>query len=80
MAEPTKKAPEIRELQSKLTGDDPEAAIRADRCIKPPVGCGGPAVEFADDLSRQEFRISGLCQKCQDSVFGAEEWIDPVNP
>jgi len=25
---------------------------------------------FIDDLSRKEFKISGLCQKCQDSVFG----------
>lgn len=25
---------------------------------------------FRDDLSRKEFRISGLCQKCQDEVFG----------
>lgn len=26
--------------------------------------------EFRDDLSRKEFEISGLCQKCQDWVFG----------
>lgn len=26
--------------------------------------------EFRDDLSREEFRISGLCQKCQDEFFG----------
>lgn len=25
--------------------------------------------EFRDELSRREFRISGLCQKCQDRVF-----------
>ena len=25
---------------------------------------------FRDKLSRREFRISGLCQACQDSVFG----------
>ena len=25
---------------------------------------------FRDKLSRREYRISGLCQKCQDSVFG----------
>lgn len=28
--------------------------------------------EFRDDLSRKEFRISGLCQKCQDEFF-----VDP---
>lgn len=25
--------------------------------------------DFRDELSRREFKISGLCQKCQDSVF-----------
>lgn len=25
--------------------------------------------EFRDDLSKQEYSISGLCQTCQDSVF-----------
>lgn len=29
--------------------------------------------EFRDELSVQEFRISGLCQVCQDEFFGAEE-------
>ena len=26
--------------------------------------------EFRDQLSKREFEISGLCQSCQDSVFG----------
>jgi len=26
--------------------------------------------EFKDRLSRKEFFISGLCQKCQDNTFG----------
>lgn len=29
--------------------------------------------EFRDALSIKEFGISGMCQKCQDEVFGAEE-------
>ena len=33
------------------------------------VTCGGPSGEFRDDLSWKEFTISGMCQKCQDSVF-----------
>jgi len=28
-----------------------------------------PDVEFKDDLSLEEYGISGLCQKCQDEVF-----------
>ena len=27
--------------------------------------------DFRDALSRKEYSISGLCQECQDSVFGA---------
>jgi len=25
--------------------------------------------DFLDELPKKEFRISGLCQKCQDEVF-----------
>ncbi len=35
--------------------------------------CGekiGPPSDFRDELSRREFLISGLCQKCQDKTFG----------
>ena len=28
--------------------------------------------EFLDELSEKEFKISGLCQSCQDDVFGTE--------
>ena len=26
--------------------------------------------EFRDELSQKEYRISGLCQKCQDEFYG----------
>ena len=34
--------------------------------------CGKPICtdDFKDELSRREFTISGMCQKCQDEVFG----------
>jgi uncharacterized CHY-type Zn-finger protein len=35
--------------------------------------CGGDASSFRDALSSKEFTISGMCQACQDSVFGVEE-------
>lgn len=35
--------------------------------------CGGKIEGFRDKLSAKEFGISGMCQKCQDSVFGGEE-------
>ena len=44
--------------------------IAVDECVPEPIGCGGPATEFKDELSRKEYSISGLCQKCQNKVFG----------
>lgn len=32
--------------------------------------CKMPIGEFRDALSRKEYSISGMCQRCQDSVFG----------
>lgn len=46
-------------------------AILERRCVQPPFGCGSPVREFRDALSEREFQISGLCQDCQDSVFGS---------
>ena len=31
--------------------------------------CGQKVKEFKDELSKEEFAISGLCQDCQDDVF-----------
>lgn len=32
-----------------------------------------PNNEFRDELSRREYKISGMCQKCQDDFFGNED-------
>jgi hypothetical protein len=45
--------------------------------LKPEAGkCGmakckgdGTATKFTDEMSQREYRISGLCQACQDVVF-----------
>jgi len=36
------------------------------------VFCKTPINEmgFRDELSKKEYSISGLCQKCQDNIFG----------
>jgi hypothetical protein len=44
-------------------------AIAGATCVM----CHGPATEFTDELSKKEFSISGLCQKCQDDFFGSDE-------
>jgi len=32
--------------------------------------CGHPADRFVDELSRKEYEISGMCQDCQNQLFG----------
>jgi hypothetical protein len=39
------------------------------------VSCGSQDVrpeDFRNEISRREFSISRMCQKCQDSVFGPD--------
>ena len=33
--------------------------------------------DFRNDLSKHEYGISGMCQKCQDDVFGEEPDEEP---
>ena len=51
----------------------PKAKIARDNkrcpfCDKPI----NPETDFRNDQSKKEFFISGLCQKCQDGVFGKD--------
>ena len=69
MAEPTKKDPAIKGFLSALAGASREETIRARRCMPAPIGCGGDAHAFKDSLSVKEYRISGLCQACQDKIW-----------
>lgn len=48
-------------------------AIIADLCVV----CSLDAVDFKDDVSRREYGISGMCQRCQDEFF-AEPEIDEI--
>jgi uncharacterized CHY-type Zn-finger protein len=47
-------------------GRSRQKALTSNSCVK----CGGPALEFKDELSRREYNISMMCQKCQDDFFG----------
>lgn len=77
MSEPSHKAAALEaELQS-IFGFDRRVHIRTGRCVPPPIGCGGPAVDFRDDGSRKEFTISGLCQRCQDQIWPPESLLEP---
>jgi len=35
--------------------------------------CSGKVEGFDSELSQKEFLISGMCQKCQDSIFGVAD-------
>lgn len=67
MAEPSQKSIGLSKLLSRMTGRDREKTIRSDKCMT----CGKDASRFRDVLSRKEYSISGMCQVCQDSVFGS---------
>ena len=71
MAQPSKKSQPIISLLEEITqtvfGVSRTTSIKQDTCVT----CQEDASTFKDDLSRKEFTISGMCQSCQDSVFGA---------
>lgn len=50
-------------------------AKKESKCVAPPYGCGHFIDQdaFRDELSRKEYSISGLCQKCQDKFFNTDE-------
>lgn len=68
MARPSEKAPALAELFERMTGRS--TSITENICVRPPIGCGGDASKFKDARSQREYTISGLCQKCQDEIFG----------
>ncbi len=70
MAEPTQKAPEIDQVIKDILGINRVESIKSDKCV-----FGDPphdAKEFRNEISRKEYTISGMCQKCQDSIFGVD--------
>ena len=70
MAEPSNKSPEMTKFLDRLI--DRSYSIAANQCVEPPYGCGRSATRFRDETSKKEFSISGLCQHCQDLLFGEE--------
>jgi len=78
--EPTNKANAINSMLSSVFGVDRVKTISEGYCAS----CdytGIIATSFRDDISRKEYAISGLCQSCQDDVFGHGEPDDePEDP
>ena len=69
-------APEkIDDLFKNLYGVDRKTSITNCTCVS----CGVENISeksFRDDVSLREFHISGLCQVCQDKIFGFEETLE----
>ena len=69
---PSLKSEQIDGLFKNLYGIDRKTSITNCTCVS----CGAENIteeSFRDELSLREFHISGLCQDCQDSVFGTDE-------
>lgn len=62
------KTPKMNAAIKAVTGIDTNAALSARKCPF----CGKPVdhVPFKDACSERESKISGMCQTCQDKVFG----------
>lgn len=71
---PSEKTEEMEQALKDMFGHDRRELIKAGCCVPPPVGCGREGIEdeFRNEISRREYAISGLCQKCQDEVFGVD--------
>lgn len=42
-------------------------------CASPPFGCGNKVAGFRDEISAREYKITSLCQECQDRLFDEPE-------
>jgi hypothetical protein len=69
MAQPTEKVEGIDRIITRFFGFDRKEAILNNVCG----WCKKPAIEFRDELSEQEYRISAMCQQCQDETFKKED-------
>lgn len=66
---PTPKAPEVDSLITSLTGISRIEAATKGICT----WCKKKLTPFRDELSRKEYKISGMCQACQDVTFEEPE-------
>lgn len=63
---PTPKSPAIENLLTAMNGISRQDAAQKRVCVV----CKQPITGFKDALSEKEYCISGMCQTCQDEVFG----------
>ena len=59
----------IEQMLTALTGVSRVGAVAESSCVT----CQGEAKSFRDAISEKEYTISGMCQTCQDGIFGISE-------
>jgi len=64
--EATIKNPNIDKVLTQMMGKNRYDTVMESLCMT----CDGYATEFKDEISKKEYTISGMCQDCQDNVFG----------
>lgn len=72
--EPTEKSKAVDNTLTALTGVDRKATIRDGRCVffgngEVHSACDSE-LDFTDEQSVAEYRITGICQACQDRLYG----------
>ena len=64
--EATIKSIGLDKVLTQMTGKNRYDTVRENLCMT----CNSYATEFKNEKSKKEYGISGMCQPCQDSVFG----------
>jgi len=76
---PTEKAAGIDNFLKNELGYDRKGSIEKNVCAV----CYEPVDEFKfkDELSLKEYRISGMCQSCQDKIFEnfQDDMVDDID-
>ena len=64
----TTKSAAVDNLINSMFGIDRNSTIAKNKCTW--CGVSVSKESFKDETSLNEYRISGMCQKCQDSIWG----------
>ena len=66
---PTKKPLRIEQMLQNVFQVNRHEVLAQRRCVF----CGSPGLNFKDEVSKEEYRITGVCQKCQDQAFKTKD-------
>jgi hypothetical protein len=61
----------FRQLQKMVTGEDYPTRYHTAKATQTCILCGERALLFRSASSELEYRVSGLCQECQDKHFAS---------